>query len=422
MSPSVKTLRWRISPHSLSTTIWPHVRAIVDRMPNITVLSLDGIDVQALEQPISHLLSMLGQLRSFYMPLYSFTRDIACALSSLPSLQRVDFNNDFGNHSIGQWPPHDALEHRPPSAYHFSLEPFRRIHSFSLSLSALTHTMTFFTTKLAILSRLTRLVIRIPFYHDVPGDAGLFDFCNMVSANAVHLTNLTLWLTASGRTPPRTAYHAQHPTLESMLPLTTIPTLEHLEFAHTLALAFTDNDMDQFARALPRIQVLRLNHHPVVGSTPAATLKSLSSFAAHCCELQELGLMLDATNADTRISYIPFGPRMRSLKLGRSIFPRVNQVIERTSVSFLLSKTLSSRVTITAADTDGMLDCDDHVFRPHGNRSIIRSDRYDQRMSITDWTALHHLNDIRQERIREIERQKMIMKERITELEFFLHA
>lgn len=422
MSSSVTSLSWRISPQAEPATIWPHVRAIADRMPNITVLKIDCIDIQAVDQPIAYLLSMLENLREFSIPIYSFTRDIVCALSSLPNLRNVDFNNSFGMRSIGQWPPLHALEHRNPSSYHFSTDPFQMIDSFSFSFSQLSRVNMMLTTKLPILSRLTRLAIRVPSYEDEAGDFGLLDFCNMVSHNATHLTSLTLWLTASGRRPPRSAYHARPPSLESMLPLTTIPSLTHLMFEHTLALAWTDANMDQFARALPGIRVLMLNHHPVVGSTPAATLLTLSSFATHCNELQELGLMLNATNADTSISYPTFNSRLQCLKLGRSAFPRDHQILERSSVSFLFSKMLPSHVTITAADNDGMLDCADHVFRPSPNRSIIPSDHYDQHISISDWTALHHLSEIRQERFQEVENEKTLLKERISELQTFLHA
>lgn len=422
MAPSVTTLRWKIEAYFTPAGLWPHVRAIVDRMPNITVLQIDCVDIRSLERPLSFLFAMLDKLREVIVPLYSFTREIACALSSLPYLENIVFNNDFGNRFTGQWPTLDGLDSRLPSTFHFLPNAFQSITTFSVSLSCLLRINTLLTTKLHILTKLTCLVVRAPFYDDVDGDSGLFDFCTMISEVGIQLTSLTIWATASGRRPPLSAYHAVHPSLRSLRPLSAIPTLTHLIFAHTLALDFTDLDMDQFARSFPNIEVLMLNHHPVVGSRPHATLNSLSSFASHCHNLKELGLMLDATTVDHSTPYSTFGTRLMTLKLGRSMFPRDNQILERSSVSYRLSAVLPTHVVITAADPDSILDCNDHIFHHPGNRSIVPVDDYDQQISSSNWSALHHLGEVRRERSLEIKEEKRRLREKITELDYFLHA
>lgn len=125
---------------------------------------------------------------------------------------------------------------------------------------------------------------------------------------------------------------SERPNIATFRPLFDCRRITAFEFRWDYALNLTDEDMEEFAVAWPRLEHFLLNCEPIIEfNPPLATLAALLPFARHCPRLHTLGLYMDADSAPSDVPALPF-VALRELMVGAS---NINDI---DSVTLFLSK------------------------------------------------------------------------------------
>lgn len=112
------------------------------------------------------------------------------------------------------------------------------------------------------------------------------------------------------------------------------------------AIEMTDEEAEVFARGLPKLRHLQLTRRQASEPHRALTLRSLTSFATHCSDLQHLEICLNAlTNLPTPSAAVCF-PRLRKLHLGYST------IFKTIPVAQFLSRSLPDDCIIAGAEDE----------------------------------------------------------------------
>lgn len=284
------------------------------RMPLLTHLDLAfEFSVRDIQADFITLIGEIPQLKKLTLPSYCFTSKIIEALSLLPCLETVQF--EF-YHRQGKGNPEDVVIFAPK--LHEGAFPAL----VDLNLSAHLSDMTQFITSPYAPAHLTSLYIHIP---SVVPPSTVNEYITAVAENCKLLQKLyiDLFLPPLPEGHPAEG-HAQCLTWADIRPVLLCKRLQVLEMTWPRQIELTQADVEELASSWPSLQTLQLNclSNPIYPlSPPALTLRALIPFAAHCPELEELGLDVDTDTDVAQLTEDAAAPPLRPFrKLARLHF------------------------------------------------------------------------------------------------------
>ena len=302
------------------------------RMPSLTHLDLAfEFSVRDIEADLIGLISELPQLEKLTLPSYCFTSKITEALSLLPCLETLQF--EFYDRQ-GKGDPADIIIFAP--RLHEGAFPALVDLNLSAHLSDITH----FITSPYAPSHLTSLYIHLP---SVVSPSTVNEYITAVAENCKLLQKLYIDLfippVPEGHFPHPAQRHAQSLTWADLRPILLCTHLQVLEVTWPSPFHLTQDDVEELASSWPSLQILQLNclSNPILSlDQPTLTLRALIPFAAHCPELEELGLDVD-TNAALLTDDVSAPPPKPFRKLARLHFG-LSSLVEPGPTALFLSQ------------------------------------------------------------------------------------
>lgn len=364
MSTSVRELHWRIESYmGNSNNLWTLCRSITDRMPLITALELQYDDALAIGSPVAFLCSMLTSLTTITLPVYGLTEDIICALSGLPSLQRVVMSmNPTGPGHVRVYDT-DAIKRFDPSHMHLAQHGFPQLRTLSFSAPSVDAATNLLKHGVFHQSEIKDVLIRVPFAIGVRSTsvANMFEELGHILSP---LQELKLWLTPDGTQSTSRIRQMDRLGPSEFQNIGHFIQLTRLEVYHAMPLNFTNAEVGSLVAGLPLIEALILNPHPSVPRTTRLSFTVLSVLAQKCPKIQELGIFVDGL--------LPLEPPpdigrlcdLSLLRLGRSMLPSISQSDIRNDVARYLASILPSETVVKTMDAEYRWDVVDYHWSP----------------------------------------------------------
>ena len=279
---------------------------VVGRMPSLNSLKCmraDGYRDPDYDKALQLLLSNLHKLREVTLPKNVLDGEFLKALSSLPELEVVQFDNLGGMRCLFAPTIGSALEEGA----------FPKLCD--LGLDSTLEDMRHYLTGGMLLPRLKNLSIE-SVYPESP-DA-VQEFFSDVTRCYPSLEVLSMDIIVS--IEEQADCQVLFP--EHFHPILSLRQLTRLELRHNLPLQISEVDLAEFGVALPAIEFLVLNPEPLLLTKPKFTLHSLLAVAQNFPNLSHLGIYLDAEDVGTRtldsLVKTRVFPYLRTLNIGVS--------------------------------------------------------------------------------------------------------
>lgn len=318
----------------------PFFQDIVERMPNITNLSIRSyVAVKDVEPDLANLISRLIKLHTVTFPQFYLTSKITEALSVLPNLNVIEFQylseQGFGNvDDVMPYTP-DLTENAFPTLWDYSLtaafDDLTRFFNLEFAPTNLTslYIDSFLLETTTSIHRLLSIVA---------------DTCQMLKLLAL----VSIRDVASVALADDAEQYSI--TFNHLKPILKLANLRSLEILHHYPLALKEEDTEIFAASWPSLESLILNDEPVLLKESNLTAAALLPFARHCPDLIRLGLFLDTSSIETLVTpftTLPFVPfkRLKHLSMGVSIIKDENLVALYLSHVLPLGCTIDSGIT-----------------------------------------------------------------------------
>lgn len=360
MSPTVVEFAWRIDTAIITSEMTRICYEIVDEMPYLETIRIEGADIPHVELDLLWLFHHLHSLRRITLPLYALTSTLFHGLSSISTLVAIDFDRTLRDRVASADPPSTAyIDTFSIASMSFPDNSFPSLTHLELGLPNIEALMDILEASVINLSSLERLVIRIP-----TPDLGIGGKVNvlleMLAACALSLTELGLYLAPSRQEDLEVTTMCSAVGLCDLEPVGKITYLDSFTIHLGTPLGFTNDDMEDLAVLLPNIKKLVLNPHPSLRTVPLATFASLSSFARWCPHLRELALCLNGKIDFSWRVQPPFGPDFKILRLGRTRLPGLSDRAHRQQVAMCVGDLLPRSAGVTCVCPDDVLDCADY--------------------------------------------------------------
>ncbi|KZT64518.1 hypothetical protein DAEQUDRAFT_698588 [Daedalea quercina L-15889] len=265
---------------------------ISTRMPSLTHLDLAfDFPVHEIEADLITLIGELSQLKQLTLPAYGFTSRVVEALSLLPSLETIQF--EFWDRQ-GRGDPGDVAVFSP------NLRKGAFPVLWDLNLSVHLHDMTRFVMNPHAPASLTSLYVHLP--SSVP-PATVSEYLTAVGENCKLLTKLymDLFVPPLPEGQPPQPVHAEYLSWGDLRPVLLCKRLKVFELTWPFPIHLTQEDVEELALSWPSLEILQLSclPNPIIPlAPPVLTLRALIPFAAHCPDLEDLGLDVNTHAAD----------------------------------------------------------------------------------------------------------------------------
>ncbi|KAF8553097.1 hypothetical protein OG21DRAFT_1414929, partial [Imleria badia] len=279
------------------------------RAPLLHTLSLsvhfpgEPIDVE-----LRILLQNLPELKKIVLPEFHYTSTVIEQLSRANNIAVVDFSQDL---KLGYGKPTNVASFCP--VLKEGAFPCLR----ELNLSARIDDLDRFFRSSFAPTHLTMLYVNSYTEH-TPTE--VHAFLTTLSQQCLLLSKLNLQL--YHKVLPSDLPADQQLSYATIKPILTFPNLSSFELVHKYPLKITLEDIEDLASKWPHLKNLMLNAEPLFIHEAAFTLdlRALMPFARHCPRLRELGLYINATEAEIPSSSTPLEPfgTLHTLALGTS--------------------------------------------------------------------------------------------------------
>lgn len=360
MSSSITILHWNVdSVPSTSTQIVSFGDAIIHIMPFLHTLLLEFKDTESIGRLLEDILPELHELRKITFPLYGLTRSILIAIAELRSLRDIhlQFTTDMNSHNQ---PSTTSISSFALGALDLPAGAFPDLRGLSLSCPSINCATAILSTPTFPLSHLTRLFLRVPSAAGTKAD-DIRSALRTLRDGATMLDDLTLNLIPSEGHPIAEIWATEPLELQHLSVLAEFTSLKSFTIQHSFPLDFSLEDMDEFARSLPKIERLILNHHPMLFRPIRISITALESFARNCPMLQELGILVDGTLPVSTMPKKRFSSRFEVLRFGRTAFPSTRHDRLCRPLSRYLGLILPKRVIVHSILTETCMDWRYHV-------------------------------------------------------------
>jgi hypothetical protein len=279
---------------------------VVGRMPSLNSLKCmraDGYRDPDYDKALQLLLSSLHKLREVTLPKNVLDGDFLKALSSLPELEVVQFDNLGGMRCLFAPTIGSALEEGA----------FPKLCD--LGLDSTLEDMRHYLTGGMLLPRLKNLSIE-SVYPESP-DAVQEFFADVTRCYpSLEVLSMDIIVSIEEQADCQVLFPEHFHSILSLKQLT------RLELRHNLPLQISEVDLAEFGVALPAIEFLVLNPEPLLLTKPKFTLHSLLAVAQNFPNLSHLGIYLDAEDVGTRtlhsLAKTRVFPYLRTLNIGVS--------------------------------------------------------------------------------------------------------
>lgn len=409
MSPSVEVLNWKIEAFVGAQLLTSVCDSIIDRLPNIRTMSIDFARNPQVETQLMGLFSRMSKLERVILPLYGLSPSLLYGLSHSNTLTTIGILGNIVPCSNEFPVPGDEAEFLGPTVFEYPKCAFGALSSLS-----------FWTPSLAIASSLLRstefplhnmgiLFLRIPNVMATKG-IDVQHFLESVSAHAVELVELTLWLTPAEQVHQERYSPSVKVGLCGLLPISDFPSLRKFVIHHSSALDLTDVEYRRLAQRLPKIETLILNPSPTVLGHTSVPINILCGFAEFCPLLREVGVYVDCTRVvDPHVGAV-FGANFRTLDLGRSRLPFHWMDNAYASTATYLAGILQSSVLVRAAVNEVQMDTLNYMLTSDGRTLSYPASTSEASNSAWDMVKYMMRSIWENQRLRTIERARILRK------------
>ncbi|KAF8269848.1 hypothetical protein EI94DRAFT_1724445 [Lactarius quietus] len=301
---------------------------VVGRMPSL--LSLKCMCLDAFYDPnhdsiLKHLVSHLPKLQEITLPKQALGGQILKALSLLPELRALLYDNIGGIRGTFAPVIADALEDGA----------FPMLDD--LCLDSTLEDMRHYLTGGALLPRIRHISVESA---NPESPLAVQEFLSDVTRCYPLLETIAIDVIVSIEVQEQEA--CEPLMLEHVHPILSLGQLTRLELRHNLPLQISEDDMAEFGAALPAIEFLILNPEPLLLSKPRLSIHSLPTIGQNFPNLLHLEIYLDAEDVGTQPTPPPLAtmrvfPYLRVLHVGVSPLGP-DQVPVALFLSYLLSE------------------------------------------------------------------------------------
>jgi hypothetical protein len=286
-------------PHSVATDV-------VGRMPSLSSLTCTrtaGYRDTDYDKALLLLLSNLHKLQEVTLPKNALDGDFLKALSLLPELEVVRFDNLGGI----------RCPFTPTIGCTLEEGAFPKLGD--LCLDSTLEDMCLYLTGGALLPRLKSLSVE-SVHPESPNAVQEFftDVTRCYPTLEVLDVDVIVYIEEQADCQPL--------FLEHFHPILSLRQLVRLELRHNLPLQISEDDFSEFGVALPAMEYLVLNPEPLLLTKPKLTLHALRSIAQNFPNLFHLGIYLDGEDVGAHPLHPPVKmrvfPYLRTLNMGVS--------------------------------------------------------------------------------------------------------